>query len=161
MLEGSHNFFIDEMSSEGLPSDGLVYFLNLNKPVSIDFTHNNPLVIPGGIGNDPVSLTGSVVCKIENPILFYQAFLRSKICNQDDCSETIANLLPAWMTIHLAEECGTAASDHELHSAIQKIEPSHMDNFLLHHGLSCVEINLPSTASKKLSDKAEAHLLVT
>ncbi len=161
MLEGSHNFFIDEMSSQGLPSDGLVYFINLDKQVPVHFDHKNPLVIPGGVGKDPVLLTGSVACKIENPILFYQTFLQSKICNQDDCSNIIANLLPAWMTIHLAEECGTTASDEELHSAIQKIESSHIDNFLLHHGLSCVEIDFSDTAIKKISDNVEAHLLVT
>ena len=161
MLEGSHNFFIDEMSSQGLPADGLVHFINLNNQVPVHFNHKNPLVIPGGVGKDPVLLTGSVACKIENPTLFYNTFLRSKICSQDDCSETIANLLPAWMTIHLAKECGTDASTDELHTAIQEIEPNHIDKFLLHHGLSCVEIDISSTASKKTLDDIEAHLLVT
>ncbi len=161
LLQGSHNFFIDEMSSQDLPADGLVYFINLDKQIPIYFNHKNPLVIPGGVGKDPVLLTGTVTCKITNPTLFYNTFLCTKICSQDDCSETIASLLPAWMTIHLAKECGTDASTDELHSAIHEIEPNHIDNFLLHHGLSCAEIDISNTASKKLSDNIEAHLLVT
>jgi hypothetical protein len=159
MLEGSHSYFVDGTGSESLPADGLVYFLNTDHQISVNFDKNNPLVIPGNALDNPVSLTGSIAFSIDNPVLFHKTFLLENICSQSDCSNTVANLLPAWLTITLAKKCGTGTSKEIFHSEIMKLMPIDLNHLFLNHGLSCTEFNL--AIINNYSAESKSDLLVT
>ena len=134
---------LDVGGQNGLPIESMLYFLHLDRTLSVPWHQYIPIRPATGFAPGPRLASGVFEVLVTYPTLFYDAFLRDRDGSGEDiCLDTLTHLLPTFLAIRMTTTTPTVdengAGPDSLAERAAQLPRNCLDEDISPYGLRCV-----------------------